>query len=121
MRVLLDSNIVISVLLGKTRLDKPTDEYYISTITEIEVFSYPNLSSSEEEAIRSMLGEMNIVQLSREVKETTIRLRKKHRLTVPDAIIAASALVIGAELWTNDAKLLKIPEIQSTSLPPLGS
>jgi hypothetical protein len=121
MKVLLDSNVVIYILTGKSVLDEPADEYYISTITEIEVFSYPDLSSSEEESLRAFLGQVNVVQLSAEVKTEAIRLRKRFRLRIPDAIIAGSALVIGAELWTNDAKLLKIPNLQAHPLPLLGS
>jgi hypothetical protein len=50
------------------------------------------------------------------VKESAILLRRRHRLTIPDAIIAATAQSLDSELLTNDAKLLAIPDITSRSL-----
>ena len=45
-----------------------------------------------------------------------MRLRRAHRLRLPDAIIAASALAHHATLLTNDQRLLAIPGLQSESL-----
>jgi len=36
-------------------------------------------------------------------------LRRRHALKLPDAIIAATALSLHAQLLTNDTKLLRIP------------
>ena len=45
-----------------------------------------------------------------------MRLRRAHRLRLPDAIIAASALAHHATLLPNDQRLLAIPGLQSESL-----
>jgi predicted nucleic acid-binding protein len=39
-----------------------------------------------------------------------------HRLRLPDAIIAASAVAHNAILLTSDQRLLTIPEVQSEAL-----
>jgi hypothetical protein len=50
------------------------------------------------------------------VKKLAIRLRREHQLKLPDAIVAATALSLKAELVTNDTKLLRIPGIASQVL-----
>jgi len=48
-KFLLDTNIVLYILGNKFDLSKiPDGNFYISTITEIELLSYPKLSASEE-------------------------------------------------------------------------
>ncbi len=51
-----------------------------------------------------------------EVKSLAIRLRREHLLKLPDAIVAATALSLGAPLMTNDAKLLRVPGLSSQVL-----
>ncbi|NJO18316.1 MAG: PIN domain-containing protein [Thioploca sp.] len=46
----------------------------------------------------------------------TITLRRQYRLKLPDAIIAASAIITDALLLTNDSQLHKIPELCWQSL-----
>ena len=51
----------------------------MSVISEIELFSYPSLSSQEEEDIRKFLSKIEIVGLNTEIKETAIIFRRTHR------------------------------------------
>lgn len=46
------------------------------------------------------------VHLTDVERDETIRLRRKNRIKLPDAIIAASALIHGAVLLTNDQAYL---------------
>ena len=46
--------------------------------------------------------------MSSKIKEYTIKLRKKHQLKLPDAIIAASSLYINVPLVTADKDFKKI-------------
>jgi len=45
-----------------------------------------------------------------------VRLRCQHRLRLPDAIIAASALALDATLLTNDQRLLALPGVRGQSI-----
>jgi predicted nucleic acid-binding protein len=40
-----------------------------------------------------------------------IALRRQHRLKLPDALIAATALDTGATLLSNDQQLLVVPSL----------
>jgi predicted nucleic acid-binding protein len=79
------------------------DQYY-SIITEIELLSWKKLTEKEKLVISDFLSHFKKIELSEEVKDETIRIRKKLNIKIPDAIIAASALVQGQELLTHNQK-----------------
>jgi len=113
-RYVLDSNAVLYLLGGKLTQPLPNGEYFVSVITEMELLSFPLLNNSEELAIREFLRDTPSIELSSEIRETAILLRKQHRLKLPDAIVAATAKALGATLLTNDRKLTGITGIEST-------
>ena len=57
-----------------------------------------------------------MVDITAEIKERAIALRKSYRLKLPDAIIAATTLQLGATLLTNDKSFLVIKEIRVQSI-----
>lgn len=69
-----------------------------------------------ETGIREFLNDVSIVGLTDSVKERAIELRRKYGLKLPDAIVAGTALVVGAELVTNDGKLERIPDLKVRKL-----
>lgn len=111
MNWLLDTNTVLYLLGGRLASPLPIGDYFVSIITEIELFSYHSLDVKAETDIQLFLSKMVLVELTPAVKHTTIHLRRRHHLKVPDAIIAASALTLQAGLLTNDIKLSEIPEL----------
>jgi predicted nucleic acid-binding protein len=69
--------------------------------------SSPNLSAEEESAIRRFLSRIPILSTNESIEEETIKIRRDTNLKLPDAIIAATAIVIGAEVVTTDNDFLK--------------
>ena len=108
---LLDTNIILYYLSGKLSRSLPQGEYYVSIITEIELLAYPNLKNKDESQIKKFLSELTIIDLKPEIKELTIELKRKYSLKIPDAIIAATALIFKAELLSNDQHFSKIPDL----------
>jgi hypothetical protein len=120
MLYLLDTNVVISILAGKSPLTMPLridPPIALSVITEIELLSFDLLSVQEESAIRSFLASADIIYLSPHIKDITVQLRRKHRIKTPDAIIAATALYKKAVLVTEDRTLLRLKDISALSMP----
>lgn len=110
--ILLDTNAVLYLLGGKLQTATlPNGEFFISFVTELELLSYPNLSKSEEVKIKDFLDSVDIIELSPEIKEETVRLRKNYKIKLPDAIICGTALFINASLLTFDRSFKKIEEI----------
>jgi predicted nucleic acid-binding protein len=59
---------------------------------------------------------VEIIGLTKEVKELAIELRRSHRLRLPDAIVAASALVYDAVLLSNDQQLSRVSGLKLQSV-----
>jgi len=78
------------------------------------------LDASAQSQIQDFLSEVKIIDLSEEVKNLAIRLRSEHQLKLPDAIVAATALSVGAVLVTNDIKLLRVPGLSCQQLDLKG-
>lgn len=111
MKYLLDTNVVIYLLGGRLKQALPDGEFGVSVITEIELLSYPALLPAEEQVARSFLNEVIRYPLSDSIRDQTIALRRQFRLKLPDALIAATALDVGAVLLSNDQRLLVVPSL----------
>ena len=116
-RYLIDTNIAIYFLDGvlppatlpfiQSVLGK---ECNLSIITKIELlgWSFPNPLKATETT--SFVNNSVIFPLSDEVAQKTISIRKLHKIKLPDAIIAATALVYDITLVSrNDKDFASIP------------
>lgn len=83
-----------------------------SYITEIEILSKSNIDARIDDLIRSMLSTCYKVNHSQLISEVTITFRRKYKIKLPDAIIAATAQVLGIPLITTDKGFSKITEIE---------
>jgi predicted nucleic acid-binding protein len=70
--------------------------------------SFEGLAIDEERQIEEFLRHAIIVPLNDDVERAAIRLRRREHLKLPDAIIAATALVTDSTLITNDHKLMRL-------------
>jgi predicted nucleic acid-binding protein len=105
---LLDTNIALYLLGGRLAAPLPPGEYGVSVITEMELLSWPSLTGEEETRINTFLSRLIICDLTPHIRIEAVRLRRVERLKLPDAIVCATALEHGVELWTNDARLAKV-------------
>jgi predicted nucleic acid-binding protein len=116
LKSVLDTNAILYLLGGRLVESLPRGQYFISVISEMELLSYPLRDKSAQTKIESFLSEITIVGLIEPVKKVAIQLRREHQLKLPDAIVAATALSLGATLITNDAKLLRLPSLSAREL-----
>jgi hypothetical protein len=105
----LDTNAILYLLGGKLAQPLTPALYFVSVISEMELLSYPSLDDAASAQIRRFLSEVTVVELTEEIRELAIGLRRQHTLKLPDAIVAATALSLQAQLVTNDTKLLRVP------------
>ncbi len=87
----------------------------------MELLSYSKLSISEEQLISSVLNSSCVINITEEIKKMTIGLRKKFNLKLPDAIIAATAIVKGLTLVTDDKTFSRVSGLNVTSVNNLLS
>ena len=116
MRSVFDTNAVIYLQKGLLCQPLPPGEYFISVITELELLSFHGLDAAQQTWLDAFLADIGIIEFDGQVKKHTVRLRREHRLRLPDAIIAASALAFDATLLTNDQRLLALPGVRCQPL-----
>ena len=105
--ILLDSNIIIysskpehSFLLDFLK----KENIAVSIITKIEVLGYHSLLNSERIIFEKLFNTVEIIELNDRIANTAIEFRKKYKLTLGDAIIAASAVENNYKLITRNVK-----------------
>jgi predicted nucleic acid-binding protein len=75
---------------------------FVSLITRMELLGYPGITAQEEQDALDFLSEIDILPISDEIVRETVAIRRRTKLKLPDAIIAATAVVLGAEVVTTD-------------------
>lgn len=112
-RLFVDTNILLYYLKGHEEVVEliSDKDLTLSFITELEILSFPKLTTEAENQINGLLDNCTIVELKQEIKHLTIELRKKYKLKLPDAIIAASAYFYKLPLITADKDFQKLEEM----------
>jgi predicted nucleic acid-binding protein len=103
-----DTNILIDFLNGVPEAQVATSSYgrrCISRITWMEVLAGVKDTPGEDIA-RTFLAQFDVVEMTEEVAEAALTLRRHHvpRLKLPDAIILASARMLGSRLITRNTR-----------------
>jgi predicted nucleic acid-binding protein len=78
----------------------------------MEVLGYHFRDSKEENFIREMLEVFGILFIDQKIADMAIEIRKRQRIKLPDAIIAATAKVLDLCLVTRNINDFKKVEIQ---------
>ena len=113
---LLDTNVALYLLGGRVTSPLPPSGYGISVITEMELLAWPSLTEKEEKKVREFLSSVTICELTASIRARAVQLRKLQHLKLPDAVVCATAMEFGVELWTNDAGLANVPGLHCRSV-----
>ncbi len=99
--IILDSNILI-YLCNKTlnRSVIARVDIGFASVSKIEVLGYQGILVQEQHIIEALLLEAESYPLTDSIINRAIRLRQTKKMSLGDAIIAATALVHDYELWT---------------------
>jgi len=79
----------------------------ISAITEIELLCWKSASEKDMEVLRAFINDALVIELEQPIKLSTAVIRKQYRIKLPDAIIAATALVHDLTLITRNTSDFK--------------
>ncbi len=99
-RLLLDTNTIIALFNRNQKVVESIDtaeDIFISVINELEFKSFPNLSLNDIKLFDAFVSEVSVLDLNASdinLKNKIIEIRNVYRLRLPDAIIAASAILI---------------------------
>ena len=79
----------------------------ISAITEIELLCWKTTIEKDQEVLHNFIADAWVFELEKDIKLKTAELRRAHKIKLPDAIIAATALVHDLTLLTRDVNDFK--------------
>lgn len=74
----------------------------VSAVSYVEVLGYHKLADEEKELLEEFFDSTQILPISKEVITKAIELRQLKKMTLGDALIAATALVNNLVLVTNN-------------------
>ena len=92
---LIDTNIIIYLAQKKLKINdfaQEGDNLCISSITYMEALGFPFQDQQEEISITMLCDIFKRISLTEEIEKQTILIRKMHKIKLPDAIIAATAM-----------------------------
>lgn len=108
-RFLLDTNSVIYYLdnalpqSALNFLDKALDKQaYISVISKIELLGWTPPAGVSLQPVQNFVDNSTILYLTDAVVQKTIEIRRSKKIKLPDAIIAATAVVNGLDIISRN-------------------
>jgi predicted nucleic acid-binding protein len=109
-RFMLDSNVIIDNLSRSLDLfaflaDFPNCEVFINPVVAIEVLAKAGMSKDDEANARALLDSFKWTEIDKAVCEIAVQIRRAKELRLPDALIAASAIILNATVLSNDSHL----------------
>jgi predicted nucleic acid-binding protein len=114
----LDTNFIIYYLTKDKQAELFFNEnlvnnfYYISAISRVELFSYPEITTDEFSSIEMFLSSTRSVLIDNEIAMIAAGLRRKYKIKTPDSLVAATALYTNTSLVTRNVKdFAKIKEL----------
>jgi predicted nucleic acid-binding protein len=117
-RIVVDTSLIINLFNGVKEVQNLiTDRnLFVSVISEIEVLSFPNITTKDSELLKGFLSECYIVDIEPAIKDITIHIRSKFKIKLPDAVIAATAIYFDLPLFTMDKGFNRITDLQAVIL-----
>jgi toxin FitB len=104
---LFDSNLVIYAAKPYYASLRPLlldGDSCVSIITKLEALGFHNLTMDDKIYLEGVFNAMPVITIDNAVIERAILFRQAKKMSVGDAIIAATALLNGCDLYTNNVK-----------------
>jgi predicted nucleic acid-binding protein len=108
-KFLIDTNVLIYYLDGKipsNHFERVSqifeNSFNISTITKIEVLDWHKITAPERNKIEKFIDSANIFYFDKVIEKRTIEIKQSCKVALPDALIAATALIHDLTLVTRN-------------------
>ncbi len=105
---LIDTNVIIDWLAGKFQAnqqnflnDVMNQIPAFSVITKIELLGF-NTSISHQNLLRNFIQDSLVINLSDQIVNKYIAIRKSYKTKLPDALIASTAISLNSTLLTRN-------------------
>lgn len=116
----LDTNVVVYALQGKQHIADliKEEKLYLSFISEIELLSWSSIDQEDQNLISEFIKKCQVVEYSSGLKEIVIDFRKRYKLKMSDAFVAASAFQFEMLLVYADSVFTRIKEVEFFQVKP---
>ncbi len=113
-KIVLDTNILIEVLKGNQfvveKLEKNNFEYCVSSITVMELY-FGALNKAELFSLKKFIKLFEVIELNNNISNISTELifeyAKSYNLSIPDSLIASTAISENIKLYTLNLKDFK--------------
>jgi predicted nucleic acid-binding protein len=112
--LVVDTNIFVYLTSGNKNVHRAVqgNNLFVSFITEMELLSRPTASSREIQLIKELLSQCKIISLNDDIKKIAIDIRRRSKLRLPDAIVAATSIYMKVPLISADREFKKVNELE---------
>ena len=109
MAYLLDSNLLIysadaTHAFLRPLVQSPANYVYVSAVSQIETLGFHRLVLADKFYLESIFTLLGVLPVSQPIIERATILRQQQRMTLGDAIIAATALEYGLAVATRNVR-----------------
>jgi len=117
----LDTNIIIYFLKGESKVKRflrgetlKGSRFFISAISEAELFGYPELTFEEISKIDDIFKTISVISIDSQIARLAGFFKRKYKISLPDSIVAATSYLTNTVLLTRNIKdFKKIKEISA--------
>jgi predicted nucleic acid-binding protein len=99
--VVFDTDVLVDHLQGKGRIGSDLEGSFYSSITRAELYSG---DGTDERVIDRLLDYFDEIAVDRRIAEEAGRIRRIRGLRLPDALIAATAVVVKRPLYIRNVR-----------------
>ena len=105
----LDTNILVYHAAGKETVsaffvEHRNDIFYIPSIVVAEFLSYPLITELAVNAFKSFVSQTIVINLDFAIAELAAEMRRKYRVKLMDAVVAATTFITNATLLTKNTR-----------------
>ncbi len=114
-RVAIDTNILLYVLGGDASVHELLKgrDVVASAMVRMEAMVYHGKDNGHLAQVQRFLERCHLEEIHRSIQDLAVDIRKRYRLKLPDAVIAATAIHLGIPLITADKTFAKLkPEFE---------
>jgi len=113
-----DTNILIYLLEGRVSVDPYIKTIFAaSVVSEIELMGWYKIDEAQKEILHKLIDRLYIIELLPDIKQIAINIKQQHKIKLPDAIIAATAMHLDVPLLTADRGFEKIKNLDVLIIP----
>lgn len=113
-KLLLDTNAIIFHLNGSKKIEILLEgcTIFISSITYTELFSFAKLTAVDTGLLKAYIAELQIVHTNNFICDIGAEIRRKTKIKLPDAIVAATSIYLDVPIITFDKGFQSINKLR---------